>query len=207
MTKVPLTPAELQKHLDEQIGFIERSAKAFDDGFEDEAKRLALTIRVLVHDTNNSRSLLHQIGTKSTLTFHDTAPNDVPRNLVTYSGIVAMALGVDKQTSAFVAFLDDHPYEITQRPFDDWWSRTVFSRPDGQVLARKDLVLTAANQDGGGHVDPSLDETYRSLARGDFLDWSRSDEKGIFVPMAGPERAAIRQIAHELLRTLRPGMP
>lgn len=60
--KVPLTPEELQAHLAEQLGFLERSADAFDNGYEDEAKRMATAIRVLVHDTNQSISLLKQLG-------------------------------------------------------------------------------------------------------------------------------------------------
>ncbi len=40
--QVPHTRDELQKHLQEQLGFLERSADSFDAGFQDEAKRLAL---------------------------------------------------------------------------------------------------------------------------------------------------------------------
>jgi len=42
----------------EQIQFLERSIKLYDEGHEDEAFRLSTTIRVLFHDTKNSDFLL-----------------------------------------------------------------------------------------------------------------------------------------------------
>ena len=55
---------ELLKHLDEQLYFIEKSIEEFDKN-EVEAKRVATNIRTLVHDTNNSSSLLNQLDRKS----------------------------------------------------------------------------------------------------------------------------------------------
>ena len=37
MAKRPLKTAELQNHLDEQLGFLERSAASFDAGYDDES--------------------------------------------------------------------------------------------------------------------------------------------------------------------------
>ena len=54
---------DLAELLREQIGFIERSAAAFDEGHEEEAKRIAVVLRVLLHDTPQSTSLLGQPAT------------------------------------------------------------------------------------------------------------------------------------------------
>ena len=72
MAKRPITPAELQGHLDEQLEFLERSAASFDAGYEGEAKELAVSLRVLLHDTQQSHSLLGQLGRREG-TFVDTA--------------------------------------------------------------------------------------------------------------------------------------
>ena len=56
MTKYTLTQEELLDHLKEQVAFMKQSATSYDKGFDDEAKRLAVVIRVLVHDTQNSTS-------------------------------------------------------------------------------------------------------------------------------------------------------
>ena len=71
-SKQPQSQAELSQHLQEQLEFLQASAGAYDQGFEGEAKRLAVSIRVLVHDTSNSNSLLGQLGQKD-IKFLDSA--------------------------------------------------------------------------------------------------------------------------------------
>jgi len=46
--KIQQTRKELLVHLNENLDFLKRSAAAFDSGYTAEAKRLAVTIRVLV---------------------------------------------------------------------------------------------------------------------------------------------------------------
>ena len=80
----------------------------------------------------------------------------------------------------------------------------VFVDKDRKTLTRKDLVLIAANQDGGAHVDPALDDRYDRLSKRNAMGLI-AIEKGQARAMEGPERAAIRQMAHEVLKTLKPG--
>lgn len=42
MGRIEITKEELLSHLKEQIRFLQRSAASYDNGFEDEAKRLAV---------------------------------------------------------------------------------------------------------------------------------------------------------------------
>ncbi|MFC1908223.1 hypothetical protein ACFLWT_02340, partial [Chloroflexota bacterium] len=71
MTKYVQTGDELLGHLKDQIAFMKISANSYDNGFEDEAKRLAVAIRILVHDTPQSTSLLTQLDKKGIL-FHSS---------------------------------------------------------------------------------------------------------------------------------------
>jgi hypothetical protein len=48
------------------LGFLDRSARSFDDGHEDEALRLATTMRVLFHNTPLSTSLLKHLSMENT---------------------------------------------------------------------------------------------------------------------------------------------
>lgn len=200
MAKRPITTADLASHLDEQIGFLERSAASFDEGYEDEAKRLAVTLRVLLHETSQSHSLLGQLGSRDRL-FTDTAMDFDPANKLSHGGLVYVAVGAPR--TRYVSQLDDVPIS-KQISFDQWWSGPVFVDAKRNILTRKDLVLIAANQDGGAHVDPALDETYLNLSRENSMR-AFAVENGEQRPMEGPERAAIRQIAHEVLKTLKPG--
>lgn len=199
MTKRQRSLQELEELLTEQIQFLEASAEAFDRGFEGEAKRLAVPARVLLHDTPSSHSLLGQLGKKA-IPFWDTALPNEPSNEMPHGGLVFMAIG--GKEAKYVAMLDDVP-QFRQISFDEWWNAEVFTDDQQKTLSRRELILTAANQDGGAHVDPALNETYARLSKDNSMGWVATDSSGTR-SMPGPERAAIRQIAHELLKTLKP---
>lgn len=61
-----------------------------------------------------------------------------------------------------------------------------------------------ANKDGGSHVDPTLTTDYARLVKDNSLGFTWVEE-GIERPASGPEKAAIRQIAHEVLSSLKLG--
>ena len=209
MTKYVQTRDELLEHLRDQIRFMKLSAASFDNGFEDEAKRLAVVIRVLVHDTRNSISLLTLLDKKN-IDFYDSAVPYDPRNLVTYNGLTMMRISTAEGAS-YVAPLDDgSPVRSRTREisFKIWWDGVfVIKDKYGKTLTRKDLVLSVANTDGGAHVDPNLDETYSNLTRFNSMGWKffRRDVEDNF--RNSPALPSIRQIAYEVLKTLRDEFP
>jgi hypothetical protein len=69
---MPRTHEELIAQLRTHVTFLRRSGRLFDDGAEDEILRLAISIRVLVHDTSSSASVLEQLGMKATVTYLDS---------------------------------------------------------------------------------------------------------------------------------------
>lgn len=196
------TPTELQRLLDEQIVLLTRSTASYDAGYEAEAKRMAVGLRILFHDTGRSKSLLGQLGRKR-IWFWDLAAPDVPGNLLPHGGLVGIRLtSVNQATDAdYVALLDDVPH-ARQIPFEKWWTAPVF-RAGEAVLTREKLVLTAADQDGGAHVDPALNEAYARFQHDNALGWELSGEGGS-IPLNGAIGVALRQMTHEVLRTLRP---
>lgn len=198
--RIQLSQNQLEDHLREQISFLETSANSFDTGTEEEAKRLALAIRILVHDTSSSHSLLGQMGKK--IKFYDTSSDLDPDNILAHGGLIANLVGPGQ--NRYVARLDNFPINTVKMiDFDNWWNKPVFVDRQGRELTRKDLILTSTNQDGGAHVDSSLDETYANLSR-NGLDMIVNHGTGTKL-LDKPERVAIRQIAHEVLKTLKPG--
>lgn len=197
----PRTEDELREQLAMQIDFLTRSAEAFDRGFTDEAIRLAATLRLLLHDTSNSKSLLGQLKMKDRL-FLDTSCVYDPENIAPFWGLISIALGPPEVR--YVAMLDNVKNKIRKAPFSEWWNEIVFADAYKRTLTRKDLVLTAANQDGGVHVDASLNETYAAFTKDNALGWKAGTTEGER-PIAKPEYPAIRQIAHEVLKTIVPG--
>ena len=196
---------DLEQHLKDIIEALELSSKAFDEGHIGEAKRLAASIRVLVHDTNLSKSLLDQLNLKNNK-FYDTSLPTNKNISSTYNGLVGINLTNDEVK--YIALLDELPPDNPPRwiSFDEWWNKVIFIDTQGVETTRKDLVLAVANKDGGAHIDPVLDEKYANLSRRNSLAWRYTNSKGDF-PMEGPENVSIRQMAHEILKTLDPEMP
>jgi hypothetical protein len=201
MTVHQQSEEELKAHLEDQISFLRASADAYDSGFEGEAKRIAVAIRVLMHDTRQSTSLLSQLGLKSGH-FLDTSLPISPDNMTPHSGLIVTAMG--SGGAKYCAPLDDGIDQPTLRDFDQWWNTPVFVDSQKRDVSRKELVLAVANQDGGAHVDPALDRKYADLSRGNSLGWNFTDGSREEA-MGGPEKAALRQICHEVLKTLLPG--
>lgn len=210
---------QLIEHLRIQMGYLRKSAREFDDGDVSEAARLAVTIRVLLHNTNSSTSLLKQLGVQHQLRFLDTASVPEPRTPgVVYeefsSGLGAIRL--DNEGAHFVARLggdtgaDDGGDDKThgRQLFRTWWNRRVLKDLLGHQFTRKELVLFLAHRLGGAHVDPKMSVRFAAMTEMNSLGWgwNRSDEGIALVVPAGPQDEPmgsaipvnVRQIAYEV---------
>lgn len=186
MEAVKRNRAELLRQMAEQERFLRSSIKAFDDGDNAEAKRLAVSIRVLVHDSRTSHSLLHQLGVLERLSWLDTAGEVSTFDVSPTLGLVVVqsritSLGLDEYR--YVAPSSPLPagairapeIRITdvgpaggpieerprrerggQVPFATWWETPVMRDTNGENFSRRRLVLNVANKDGGSHVDPAI---------------------------------------------------
>ncbi|WML35333.1 hypothetical protein [Clostridium sp. OS1-26] len=209
MGKIQQSTAELEQHLIDNIYFLESSAKAFDEGYLGEAKRMATAIRVLLHDTKNSVSLLTQLSMKKKMYYLDTAWDYNPKNLLPHMGLIQMRIVVGDKPE-YRAPLDDIPDEkkrVPKKIFDTWWEKIVFTDGKKSRMTRKDLVLCIVNQDGGAHVDPKLNEVYANLTRNNSLGWQYRKNGMEFDVDSNPAYHSIRQISYELLETLKDSFP
>lgn len=207
MGKVVQSNADFENHLKEQISFLQASADAYDSGFKEEAKRLAVVIRVLLHDTSNSKSLMSLLGIK-TMNFLDTSYDYDPRNLLSFAGLVMIRKFPGGAEFVPRCKLPPKPKgePIKLVPFDDWWNKVVVVDNQKNKFKRCDLVLSLSNKMGGAHVDPKLDPAYVALTKNNTLGWRYWDgnEEGDILPV---ELASVRQIAHEVLLSLKNAFP
>jgi len=194
-----LSNQDLQEHLNEQLEFIESSAISYDNGFEGEIKRLAVSVRVLVHDTAKSTSLLTLLSKKN-VDFVDTSIPFDENNKMTHSGLVQMSLG--NRASKALPLLDESPFSRTAT-FELWWNGIIFVDKNRNEFSRKDVVLSLANKEGGAHVDKKLDNKYSELRKNNSLSWFDVTADGKQTPSADQVPATMRQIAHETLKTLK----
>ena len=89
------------------------------------------------------------------------------------------------------------------KPFQPWWTQPVFRDKTRRTFTRRDIILSVADQDGGAHVDPVLEEGYHQLSRDNYLAWTIGDPNGKR-PAGNPVPAAVRQITYETLKSLNP---
>lgn len=220
MTRHRQGDPELMQHLYEQMTFLRRSAEQYDAGDFSEAKRLAATLRLLLHDTKKSKSLLTHLGLKNKLRFVDTAGEIKPDTFERLPGgrfRASIAVAVPLAPIAwgswkgfrFIARLGDHRTTFRPLPFNTWWNSAAVAIPPKFRLSREDLVLGVANQDGGAHVDASLREQFAGIARQRFILGSRRKPLSIGTIQhperkgpANPSLPMIRQIAYEVMKTL-----
>lgn len=189
---------ELVKRLREQFNFLVKSSKEYDLGDSSEAKRLAVAIRVMVHDTKNSKSLLSLLKEKEACGFCDTSIGDNKKNILPFSNLTVMQLhssGIGRYVALWNA---DFESDLRIQRFGEWWHSIIIRDKSGNLFSRKDIVLSVANTDGGAHVDECLDEKYAGLSRQNSMG-SECGNEHFMGPLAnGPELPSIRQIAFEM---------
>lgn len=189
--KYKLNSNELLTHWNDQLNFIRSSAKLYDEGNEIEARRMAVNLRVLFHETSKSHSLIKQIGLHNNFLLWSSGNLYTPSNLLSSWVLLSIAMSEE----GFVYKPQGGIGRTFFMEYEDWWNEIIFDDKKN-VFSRKDIVCFVANQDGGAHVDMELDSKYAELVKHNSLGWTDSNGKP---SMNNPAYAAIRQIAEELL--------
>jgi hypothetical protein len=201
-------PTEYFKdQLRRELGFIARSCDAFDSGVHDEAIRIAVPVRILIHETKTQTPLLTHL--KATNICLLSTCLDIEKKLadpwhkgfspIMFNGMGRFELGA---ANPYTPKLTGGMFQ-SQMPAEVWWNQPIFVLDRETWVTRKDVVLTAVDKDGGAHVDASLTPKYERLVRGgdlgSFVVESEQDVHEILI--AGNHHVALRQIGHELLNS------
>jgi hypothetical protein len=216
--RVPRKPGEIHERLRRQYRYLTRSATFFDSGAEDEAERLAGACRVLFSDTGGT-SLITQLHARHSFKLPDTAVLDV---MGMHVGIPMKLHAVDEHgnevTPQFAAGglieivdtpkgprwgapLDARMHDARWLPLDRWLSEPVVRDSTGITHSRDDFIRVLRNQEGGSHVDPTIEEDYARL-RDDTLGALSDAGEGWQPPALNVVEASMRQIAHEAIRAV-----
>ncbi|MEK4083749.1 hypothetical protein [Psychrobacillus sp. FSL K6-1415] len=204
-----LTEFDFKEHLKEQIEFLQLSSISYDNGFDSEAKRLAVVCRVLLHDTPQSKSLLNLLNRKS-IDFYDSSYPYNAKNLIPHMGLLKLEnKSGEGAYSRYMPLLDNltNIQRNRKRSFKSWWEKAIILEDSNKSpFSRKDIVIGLTNKDGGAHVDPKLSQKYSNLTRQNSVGWRFRDGDSES-PVLGSELASMRQIAHEVLKTLHDEFP
>lgn len=200
---------DLRQALGDQICLLQMSCESYDSGTEAAGKHIALVLRVLLHHHRQSNSLLEQLGVRQ-LEFHDTAGPIDPAELAEYCGLVVMKMSGEGEYIPRVAAPPNPNHQIRKIPFDQWWDDPVAKTKGGlggHSFSRRDLVLNVADTDGGAHVDSELESEYMDFSRKNSLGWKFGNGSMEEAFKGRPELVCMRQIAEEVMITLREHCP
>lgn len=205
---------ELAAALAEQRGFLRQSSAAYDSGNTAEAKRLANTVYVMMHEgTGRTKSLLGQLNLRDTLKLRTTAAQipveSLPKTALAFMSAKRIDTVLFHPRFAHPQFREEGRYIAAS----EWWDEPVYQalgEPEprriwgnGKTISRKNLVFHMRSQDGGAHFDAELkNETYIDLALKAGTGIEIKNDDGTYTPVPFPHLATMRQIAWELEQSL-----
>lgn len=193
-----------------QLALLKILCDTYDEGTKDIiALSIATAIRVLLHDTPKSISLLKRLNKKD-IEFIST------NTMINYNEKVHLGLvrkinvgvvdGMGGE-SKYWPNCDERYFPINctmiKVPFEEWWEHEKVFIYGRYSLSRKDLVLSICNKDGGAHFDLEVSKKYDNFRH----NWSGrchliGTKSGKIKEYDNiPTYAAVRQIAYEILYT------
>jgi hypothetical protein len=121
----------LMKKLHEQLMFVERSSKAFDEGLEDEAIRIALSLRVIFHDKGVSKSMISHLGFANKKMLSSAPPRGTWMNFLSQQINLTLP-----QPVRMVPLLGNKFREVT---IENWWNTEAVFTYQSEDFARKKM--------------------------------------------------------------------
>lgn len=164
--------ADIQGKVQEQFLRLHEATDGYYAGRLEQALNAAVAIRVLVHETAQSRSLLGQIRRDYfSLEINDRA-QPAPKAGETPILDLPVRLRVGAGGASYVR--PDFGASFYRRvPLAQWWSNSFVLIQEGDGwLSKKDIILNVANKDGGAHVDPAVPMSHAHLSSAvQFMRW------------------------------------
>lgn len=178
---------EFVARFDDVLDVLSTTAERFDQGDFDQAMVLAACLRDLLH---GEAALIESLGAADRLTWVDTAGVPNPKTKCPTACLTLMKVGNRaRRGGEFVPKMNLYPpAPIRTRdgrhidrgsriPFEHWWTNPVLRDVDGTEYTREQLVLGVAAR--------------------------RMPAAGASLRAGNPVAASIRQIAHEVLQSIR----
>ena len=194
------TDRRFREKLGEQLRFLERSSALFDQGLEDEAFRLATSLRVIFHDTQRSVSLLTHLRLKQGKMLSSS------RGHGNWQDYLAEDINLSSANPVRMRPLLGKRFAAVS--IEDWWGNQPVFVHATQAFSRRTIILSAADKDGGAHVDKELEAYYEVLCAGEYLlgitgngqyDGAPPFPQGVTIFPKNAHLALIRQFAHETI--------
>ena len=203
-----MTSVDFKQQLGRQLAFIRNSCERYDSGDHDEGIRIAVSMRVLFHETRTQTSLLSHLNATD-IALLSTCPDRPLQSEQAEDGLEWFDLSFEMAPITIAGGRVSVEPELDQarhRKFlsaSRWWNQTVFVVPPGNLqITRRSLALAAADKDGGAHVDSELAPDYQSVIDSLRFNASVVTPTGTeLVSLENSHLVALRQMGYELLNS------
>ena len=185
-----------EEQLNTHLRFLRRSCEDYDAGFKDEALRIAVSLRVIFHDTKHSESLLTHLGKKDAIQLISTIGTRKTHEYFKENHMISIPLMMTHEGVKPILGNSSKTIDVSVA---DWWNEVIMSQDT--VLSRKDIVLSAANQDGGAHVDKNPNKKTKDLKQGVGTLYRWENGQNIKEELTDHHFPLLRQMAYEVLNS------
>lgn len=193
---------DFYEQLCDQLELLEQGIKTFDEHGDVHALHLAVTLRVLFHNTNKSTSLLRHLNSEN-LALHSSCGDGLSKDEVMRaraSGRFTFIFDMEFSTSGARPHLQPSRGFV---PLARWWDDEIVYSDDQVFLTRKEVVLALANKDGGAHVGDRLTPRVKALKSGvGTFDIRTSNGELRSIELKNHHRRVVRLIAEEVLLSM-----
>lgn len=167
-------PANDMKLLQDQYARLKDAIEGFYSGKEVQALNVAITLRVLVHETSNSESLLSRLRQD----YWDLTIQHKPLNpKAVFVVPISLQIGGDGTRRVIRRGFDSPSYQLV--PLRRWWNDDY--QPLGKTrLSKKTIVLNVADKDGGAHVDDKVPNSHATLSEPPFRFGMKNGEQELW---------------------------
>jgi hypothetical protein len=191
---------DFKEQLGKQLRFLQTSCERYDAGDKDESIRIAQSLRVIFHNTRHSTSLLSHLG-RTGLRLLSTSV-DIPHGAGYWANLTKITLSPVLELAEYVPKLDttDHRRWVN---LTEWWRNEFVYLVGSMVITRRELVLGAANTDGGAHVADSYGFKYEKILEGAGWKMTLNPDNGASKELTFKygHLAALRQMGYEVLNS------
>lgn len=169
---------ELKSEFHRQLKILNSHCLNFDKGDVDYALEIATKIRLLLHDTRRSSSLLAQIYESSSVCFFSETPflssqypytqEEVSNTKFTRTGLVFYKARIENHSQSLF-YAESHPHlgqakNTMWTDFNTWWEKDIMLIVASNIpYTRKMIITYVSNKLGGAHIDPKIDTHIQNL--------------------------------------------
>ncbi|SRR5665213_1235055 len=192
--------------LKKQLGFVSRSCDSYDQGFHDEAIRIAVALRIIFLKSRTNRPIIQRFPVS---TMFSTAAG-VPPGASFFPNLTALRITRYVGEPEFIPKIhvtDDFGHKVAPKgrliSLDEWWEKEpVYVMANNEVYVRKSLAKMVADKDGGAHVDENIPADYEKLIGGAGCSITLNpDTEKKTVPFKNAHLSALRQVGFEVLHS------